>query len=69
MHGNVATIYPHNNVLAYHHKYIVQIDPGVLTSAPFDGFAGDKAWSFTTKAAGPRADATRVTVAADGSGN
>jgi hypothetical protein len=41
----------------------------VLTSAAFDGVAGDTSWIFTTKAAGPRAAATRVTVAADGSGD
>jgi pectinesterase len=71
LHGNVATIYPHNNVLHYHHKYIVQIDPGVLTpaSSAFAGFTTDSAWSFTTKAAGPAANAARVVVAADGSGD
>ena len=69
LHGNVATIYPHNNVLHYHHKYIVRIDPGVLTSASFAGFTTDTAWTFTTKSAGPAANATRVVVAADGSGD
>ncbi|MGA1982161.1 MAG: pectinesterase family protein [Acidobacteriaceae bacterium] len=71
VHGNVATIYPHNNVLRYKHKYIVQIDPGVLTpaSGAFAGFTTDRAWIFTTKAAGPAANATRVVVAADGSGD
>ena len=33
VHGNVATIYPHNHVLRYGHRYIVQIDPGVLNPA------------------------------------
>ena len=71
VHGNVATIYPHNNVLQYHHKYIVQIDPGVLTPAAgaFAGFTTDSAWTFSTKAAAPPANATRVVVAADGSGD
>jgi hypothetical protein len=71
LHGNVATIYLHNNVLHYHHKYIVEIDPGVLTpaSGAFAGFTTDHAWTFTTKAAGPAASATRVVVAADGSGD
>src|SRR6185312_4829717 len=71
VHGNVATIYPHNNVLHYHHKYIVQIDPGVLVSSggAFDGFTTDKGWTFSTRAAGPRTSASRVTVAADGSGD
>ena len=71
LHGNVATIYPHNNALHYHHKYIVQIDAGVLTpaSGTFAGFTTDTAWTFTTKAAAPAANTTRVVVAADGSGD
>jgi hypothetical protein len=71
IHGNMATIYLHNNVLRYHHKYAVQIDPSVFTPAngAFAGFTGDTAWTFTTKAAPPAADSTRVVVAADGSGN
>ena len=70
VHGNVATVYLHNNVLQYHHRYLVRIDAGVLTTA--DGFAGfttDLAWTFTTKAAGPAKTAARVVVAADGSGD
>ncbi len=69
IHGNVATIYPHNNVLRYKHKYIVQVDSGVFTLATgvFAGFTTDHAWRFATKQAPPRADTTRVVVAADGS--
>ena len=71
IHGNVATIYPHNNVLRYHRKYIVQIDSGVLTPASgvFAGFTTNSAWTFATKTAPPAANATRVVVAADGSGD
>jgi len=71
VHGNVATIYPHNNMLHYGHKYIVHIDPSVLTpaSGAFSGFTSDTAWTFTTKAAPPSASATRLVVAADGSGD
>jgi pectinesterase len=71
VHSNVATIYPHNNVLRYHHKYIVQIDSGVftLTTGVFTGFTTDQSWRFTTKPAPQRADTTRVVVAADGSGD
>ena len=71
IHGNVATIYPHNNVLHYGHKYIVQIDPGVLTPAggAFAGFATDSDWTFATKTTPPAANSTRVVVAADGSGD
>jgi pectinesterase len=71
IHGNVATIYPHNNVLRYGHTYIVQIDPGVLTpaSGPFSGITTDTAWTFTTKPSPPSTTATRLVVAADGTGD
>jgi len=71
IHGNVATIYSHNNVLRYDHTYIVQVDSDVFTLATgvFAGFNTDQAWRFTTKADPPRADTTRVVVAADGSGD
>jgi pectin methylesterase-like acyl-CoA thioesterase len=71
IHGNVATIYPHNNVLRYNRTYVVQIDSGVFTLATgvFAGFTTEDAWRFTTKQAPPPADATRVVVAADGSGD
>jgi pectinesterase len=71
VHGNVATIYLHNNVLRYHHKYAVEIDQSVLTPAEgaFAGFKGSTAWTFTTKAGPPAVNATRVVVAADGSGD
>lgn len=71
VHGNVATIYPHNHVLKYGHKYIVQIDPGVLTTDPagFRGFSTNGSWTFSTKAAPPAAGATKVVVAADGGGD
>ena len=68
-HGDVATIYLHNNVLKYRHKYIVRVDQGVLTAGGFAGFATDRAWTFTTKATGPWPNVTRVVVAADGSGD
>lgn len=71
IHGHVATIYLHNNVIRYGRQYIVQIDPGVFTlaSGAFAGFAPDDAWRFTTKADPPPANATRLTVAADGAGD
>jgi pectin methylesterase-like acyl-CoA thioesterase len=71
IHGSVATIYPHNNVLRYNRRYIVRIDAGVFTLATgaFAGFTTDHAWRFTTRPAPPRADITRVVVAADGSGD
>ncbi len=71
IHGNVATIYPHNNVLRYGHTYLVEVDPGVFTLAggAFTGFSTDQEWRFATKGDPPRADSARVVVAADGSGD
>jgi pectinesterase len=71
IHGNVATIYPHNRVLRYGHKYIVQIDPGVLIAATgaFAGFMTDRSWTFRTKPVPPPANIAQVVVAADGSGD
>lgn len=71
LHGSVATIYLHNNVLQYHHTYQVEIDPGVLTvaSGAFQGFNAKHRWTFTTKPAPPAADSARLVVAADGSGD
>jgi pectin methylesterase-like acyl-CoA thioesterase len=66
-----ATIYPHNNKLAYGKTYYVQIDAGVFGdgTGPFAGYSGKADWTFSTKAAAPRADSQRVVVAADGSGD
>ncbi len=71
IHGDVATIYPHNNVLLRGHEYIVQIDASVFTlaSGAFEGFTTDDAWRFTTKPDSLPANATRIVVAADGSGD
>ena len=68
---NVATIYPHHNLLRYNRTYYVQIDPGVLTLADggFTGISGTSGWRFTTKKQAPPASAARVVVAADGSGD
>ncbi len=66
-----ATIYPHAGKLAYGRKYYVQMDPGVLSVAgtPCAGISGKTEWSFSTKASAPPADAERITVAADGTGD
>lgn len=71
VHGDVATIYPHSHVLQYGHRYIVQIDPGVLNPAgsTFAGFSGNTGWTFSTKKNPPATGAARLVVAADGSGD
>jgi len=71
IHGNVATIYPHNNLLDYRKTYRVEIDPGVLTVADgsFTGIGRDANWTFSTKPSPPPATATRLVVAADGTGD
>jgi len=55
-------------LIEYGKSYYVQIDPGVLTNGSFSGLSG-KGWRFTTKPKGPRPDATRLTVSADGKGD
>jgi len=69
--GNTAIIYPHHHVLDYGKTYYVQMDAGVLQidGQPFPGFSGNLAWVFTTKAAPPAANATRLVVADDGTGD
>ncbi len=70
--GNTAAIYPHAGVLAYGQTYYVQMEQSTIldsTGASFTGINDKTSWRFTTKAAGPAADATAVTVAADGSGD
>ena len=61
--GNIATIYPHNDLLTYGRTYYVQIDPGVLTlpDGGFTGVRGKRGWTFSTKPrrAGGRCDAPR----------
>ena len=67
VHGNTATIYPHNNLLEYGHSYYVTIDPGAIVCGDFEG-VGKGRWKFSTKAGGP-ADPRHLRVAADGSGD
>ena len=70
--GTTAAIYPHAGVLAYGQTYYVTVEPGALrdtTNASFTGINDTTTWRFSTKAAGPAANASAVTVAADGSGD
>ncbi|HEX8070063.1 MAG TPA: pectinesterase family protein [Pyrinomonadaceae bacterium] len=69
--GNVANIYPHQK-LAYGQNYYVTMEPGVVTDAtgaPFAGISDPFTWRFSTKAAGPAAGTTALTVAANGAGD
>jgi pectin methylesterase-like acyl-CoA thioesterase len=69
--GGIATISLHHNLLQYDKTYYVQIDRGVLTEpdGSFSGISGTSGWRFTTKKRPPQADATRVMVASDGTGD
>lgn len=68
--GRTATIYPHSQALKYNRRYIVKIDHGVMqVMAGFSGFKSDSEWSFTTKKSPPAANASKLIVAADGSGD
>lgn len=71
IHGNVATIYLHNNLLDYGKTYYVQIDPDVLTvrDGSFGGISGKTGWTFSTKKTRPAADSRRLVVSADGTGD
>lgn len=66
--GNVATIYPHNNMLEYGKKYYVTIDKGVinLPDGSFDGVEKKHKWTFTTKETAP---ASMDTLVVDCNGN
>lgn len=66
--GNTATIHPHHDLLEYGKSYYVQIDAGVIEG--FTGISG-KNWTFTTKpkSKAPKANATQLTVNADGTGD
>jgi len=67
--GNTATIQLHHNLLEYGKSYYVSVDPGVLTANGFNGTSDKQSWRFTTKTKGPKRDAERVTVSADGQGD
>jgi pectin methylesterase-like acyl-CoA thioesterase len=69
--GNEVSIFLRNGALTYNKTYFITIDAGVFQSGE-DNYAGirdPKTWRFTTKAAAPAAGSTRLTVAADGTGD
>ena len=67
VHGNIATIYLHNNMLEYGHEYAVTIDKGVIDG--FEGIKGKKAWRFKTKEKAPDKNIKQLVVSADGMGD
>jgi pectin methylesterase-like acyl-CoA thioesterase len=72
INGNEAALWPANNSLGYGKSYYIKVDPGAFKdSAGNSSVAIDiaGAWRFSTKAGPPAAGATRLTVAADGSGD
>jgi pectinesterase len=71
IHGNAATIYPHNNLLDYDRTYYVRIDPGVfiLSDSSFSGIKGKTGWTFTTKKSPPSVHSKQIVVCGDGTGD
>ncbi len=65
--GNTATLFPRAGVLAYGQTYHVLIDAAVFVD--FAGITDPSAFRFSTRAAGPPAGTTTLTVAADGTGD
>lgn len=66
--GNRALITLHGS-LAYGQQYKVVVEPGVLLDAdgaPVAGLDESDGWSFTTRSAGPAADASAITVGGGG---
>lgn len=71
IHDSVATIYPHNNLLAYGKTYYVEVDSSVFSLGQdnFGGIYGKNSWSFSTKSNPPTKDKKKLIVSADGSGD
>lgn len=69
--GNQVEIFPAPGTLAYGKSYYVTIDAGVFKNdtEAFTGISEATAWRFSTRASGPAAGSTHLTVAADGSGD
>lgn len=71
LNGNTATICLHNNQLDYNKTYYVTIDPEVFPfkDGSFPGIKDKISWTFSTKKEAPSANASKLVVAADGSGD
>lgn len=70
VHGNTATVYPHNNLLQYGKTYYVTVDKEAITTAD-NSFSGIKKgeWMFSTKEKGPERNSVRFVVNCDGTGD
>jgi pectin methylesterase-like acyl-CoA thioesterase len=68
--GNDAFIWP-SKPLAYDKTYAVTIETGAFRdgATPYSGTGTSNSWRFSTRKAPPSAEATKLTVAADGSGD
>jgi hypothetical protein len=69
--GNTASIYLHLPALAYGKTYYATVDPGTFKNAQgdFAGLTKPTDWKFTVKPSAPAADASDLTVSADGAGD
>ncbi|MGH7994872.1 MAG: pectinesterase family protein, partial [Opitutaceae bacterium] len=69
--GSEAAIYPRNGELAYGRGYYVTADAGCFEGegGRSRAIAGARSWRFSTRGSGPPRGASRITVAADGSGD
>ncbi|MBE2214464.1 MAG: Ig-like domain-containing protein [Opitutaceae bacterium] len=69
--GGEVTIHLRNGSLQRGRTYAVTIAPGAFTvgGQPFAGIGKDAPWRFSTRTTALAADATRLVVAADGSGD
>lgn len=69
--GREALIHPKNGALHYGKTYLVLADEGVFRDGGDAYAATTKAdgWTFTTKTSAPASGTTRLTVAADGTGD
>ncbi len=65
--GNTAAVFPQPGVLAYGKSYEVTADASVFSGVT--GLDQPGVWRFTTKPAAPATGATRLIVAADGTGD
>jgi pectin methylesterase-like acyl-CoA thioesterase len=70
--GNEAALYLSPGALKYNKSYSVKLDPGAFKDAagnPITDVSDSAIWNFKTKSTPPKSGSTKVTVAADGTGD